>query len=98
VECTIKGAKGDTDIYSKNRVHHQENRNQIKAKNAKRSSKGRKRLPRTLWRPKTGMVKHTTGALSTKCGHFTRQVNANWKVLRKKTTTTKKKKKKINYN
>ena len=44
--------------------------------------------------PKTGMEKHTTGALSTKCGHFTRQVNVNWKVL--KNTTPTKKKKEIN--
>ena len=46
--------------------------------------------------PKTGMEKHTTGALSTKCGHFTRQVNAHWKFLKIATTT--RKKKEINFS
>jgi len=49
-----------------------------------------------LWKPKTGMTKHTTGALSTKCGHFIRQVNAYWKVL--KITTTTKNNKETNFS
>ena len=67
-----------------------------KSKKCKEKFNGRKRLLRTLWKPKTEMAKHNTGAPSTKCGHFTRQVNAHWKFL--KITMTTKKKKEINFS
>ena len=93
MECTIEGAEGNTGADSKTRVHQQEE--EIgKERKAQREVQIEKRLLRMLKIPKTGMEKHTTGALSTKCGHFTRQVNVNRKVL--KNTTPTKKKKKIN--
>jgi len=67
----------------------------------KKSDKGKKlkkkfEWKRTLWKPKIEMAKSTTGAPSTKCGHFTKQVNAHWKFLKIATTT--KKKKEINFS
>ena len=49
---------------------------------------GRKKPPRISWTLEIKMARHTTGSPSIIFGHCTRQVNANWKVL-KKTPTTK---------
>ena len=64
-------------------------------KDVRRSSNGRKRLLRTLRKPKKETAKSTTGAPSTKCGRFTKQANALWKLLK---ITTIKKKREINFS